>query len=352
MNSSHDIALLRLAAQGIARPEAASAAEAVRGLTALQAQDYPGAVTSIALRVKSGTRADVEAAMNAGEIVRSWPMRGTLHFVAAEDLPWMLDVAAGRILQGAARRREQLGLDAETIERARKLATDALSGGRDLRRDDLLAVWDEAGLLQTRGRGYHLILHLALSGTLCYGPTRDGEQRLVLADEWITSPRRLDREEALAEWALRFFRGHGPATLADFTRWTKLTATDAKAGLAGARSRLEKMTVDGVEHFMAPETPALLDACRDRARGVFLLPGFDEHMLGYQDRGAALPAEFADRIVPGGNGVFKPTVVADGQVVGTWKRTGRVKQPVAATPFTEFSREVEDAIPHLFAALP
>jgi DNA glycosylase AlkZ-like len=61
----------------------------VRRLTAVQAQDYPGAVTSIALRTESQTRQSVEAALNAHEIVRSWPMRGTLHFVPSEDMPWM-----------------------------------------------------------------------------------------------------------------------------------------------------------------------------------------------------------------------------------------------------------------------
>lgn len=352
MTTPHDIALLRLAAQRIAGPGFATAADTVRWLTALQAQDYPGAVTSIALRTEPGTRHRVEAALNAGEVVRSWPMRGTLHFVLAEDLVWMLDLATKRVIAGAASRRAQLGLDTPTIEHARRLARDALAGGRQLHRDDLLARWDEAGLLTVKQRGYHLIWHLSQTGTLCYGPVRDGEQCIVLVDEWVPDPRRPEREEALGEWALRYFRSHGPATVKDFAWWTKLVAADVKAGLAVARPHLERIEVDGIEYLMDPETPALLDSCRSRAHGVFLLPGFDEYLLGYQDRGAALPAEFAQRIVPGNNGMFQPTVIADGRVVGTWKRTGRgSRQTVLATPFTSFPTPVRDAVPRLYAAL-
>ncbi len=353
MTTPRDIALLRLAAQRIAGPGFATATDAVRWLTAAQAQDYPGAVTSIALRTGLQTRQSVEAALNAGEVVRSWPMRGTLHFVLAEDLPWMLDLTTERLLAAAASRRAQLGLDMAIIEHAGQLATDALAGGRQLPRTALLAIWDEAGLLTVKQRSYHFIWHLAQTGTLCYGPVRDGEQHIALLDEWVPHPRRPEREEALGEWVLRYFHSHGPATVKDFAWWTKLVAADVKTGLAIARPHLERIEVDGVEYFMHPQTSALLDSCRSHAKGVFLLPGFDEYMLGYQDRGAALPAEFAQRIVPGNNGMFLPTVIADGEVIGTWKRTGRgPKQAVLATPFTSFSNPVQHAIPRLYNALP
>ncbi|HEV2089107.1 MAG TPA: winged helix DNA-binding domain-containing protein [Cryptosporangiaceae bacterium] len=349
----HEIALLRLVAQRIAGDGLATPADAVRWLTALQAQDYPGVLTSVALRTASGTRQAVEAAFDAGEVVRSWPMRGTLHLVTAEDLPWMLDLAAQRPVAGATRRRAQLGIDPPTLDRARQVAVNVLAGGRQLRRDQLFATWEDAGVATTGQRGYHLIWHLAQVGVLCFGPVREGEQHLVLVDEWIAHPRRLDRDEALGELALRYFRSHGPATVRDFARWTGLLTADVRAGLALARPALANLHVDGVEYLLDPRTPELLDACRERARGVFLLPGFDEFVLGYQDRRAILPAEFADRIVPGGNAVFRPTVVVDGQIVGTWQHTGRgPSRTVSATPFDTFGDEVPAAIPEVYAALP
>jgi hypothetical protein len=177
------------------------------------------------------------------------------------------------------------------------------------------------------------------------------EQLFVLVDDWIGGPRR-QPEDALAELAGRFFRGHGPATLKDLVRWAGLKAAEARAGLAAVRDDLARLEVDGVEHFLDPATPDLLAAHRREARGTFLLPGFDEFVLGYADRSAVLDPEFAGRIVPGGNGVFRPTVVHDGRIVGTWQWTGRgAKRTVTATPFTSWPGGVEARIPELAGAL-
>lgn len=353
MTELHEVALLRLAAQRIAGPGFATAAEAVRWMTAIQAQDYNGALTSVALRTSSRSRPGVEAALDAGQVVRSWPMRGTLHLVAADDLPWMLELLTPRVVAGAGARRARLELDTTVIERGRELAVEALAGGRRLTRADLLAVWDEGGLSTAGQRGYHLLWHLAQTGTLCFGPLRDGQQQVVLVAEWIAHPRRLERDEALGELAGRYFSSHGPATLEDLVRWGHLRVADARAGLELARPRLATVDVGGVEHHMDPQTPERLDACRRDAQGVFLLPGFDELILGYRDRRCVLAPEHADRIVPGANGMFRPTVVSDGEVVGTWKHAGRgTRRRVEATPFTSFTDDVAEAIPRVYAELP
>ncbi|MFC0532786.1 winged helix DNA-binding domain-containing protein [Phytohabitans kaempferiae] len=353
MANTREIALLRLAAQRLAGPGHASAAEAVRWLTAAQAQDHGGAVTSVALRTTGGTRAEVEAAFAAAEVVKSWPLRGTLHLVAAEDLPWILALAAPRVIARSAARHTELALDEKTIGYAHELTREALAGGRSARRDELIAGWEKAGVGTSGQRGYHILRHLAMTGVLCFGPLSGGEQLLVLVDEWVPHPRRPEREEALGELALRYFRGHGPATVKDYTRWAGLTAAEVKAGIAAARPRLEAIEADGVAHLMDPTTPELLAANRKEAREVLLLPGFDEYMLGYADRTAALPAAYASRIVPGGNGVFQPTVVSGGQVVGTWRAVGRAgRRAVEATPFAAFGRAAEAAIPKRYAEGP
>ncbi len=146
MTTSHEVALLRLVAQRIAGPRPTTPAEVVRRLGALQGQDLPGALLSVALRTAAGTRADVEAALDAGEIVRSWPMRGTLHLVAAEDLPWLIALLGPRVLAGAPARRAQLGITDASIEEARLLAVEALTGGKRLRRKQLLAALADGGV--------------------------------------------------------------------------------------------------------------------------------------------------------------------------------------------------------------
>ncbi|WP_104526419.1 winged helix DNA-binding domain-containing protein [Blastococcus atacamensis] len=352
MTPLHDVALMRLVAQGLAGPPAPDAATAVRALAAVQGQDLPGAVTSVALRTEGHRRTDVLAAMDGGEVVRSWPLRGTLHLLPAEDLHWMLDLLGPRALAGLAKRRAALELDEADAERAREAVVAALSGGRRLSRAALLAAISDGGVATTGQRGYHLLWFLAQTGTLCLGPTEGTEQHLVLLDEWVRTPRRLDREEALAELVLRYFRGHGPATVADLVRWAGTTVRDVRAGLAVAGDRLERLQVEGTEYLLDPGTAARLDAHRDEARAVRLLPGFDEFVLGYADRRAVLDPRYAERICPGRNGMFSATVVVDGRIAGTWRWAGTGRRRVAsASLFTE-DEELAAAVPELAAALP
>jgi hypothetical protein len=348
-----EIGLLRLVGQRVAGPKLATPSAAVRLLTAVQAQDLPGALRSVALRTTSGARDDVTAALDSGEVVRTWPMRGTLHLVAAEDLGWLVGLLGPRVLSGSPARRRQLGITDADIERSRVIAVAALHGGRSLRRAEILAALDDGGVDVAGQRGYHLLWYLAQTATVCLGPFDGGQQRYVLVDEWVSRPRARKDDEAVAELADRFFRSHGPATLKDLVRWAGLRITEARAGLAAVRDGLARLEVDDVEYFLDPETPDRLAECRSEACGTFLLPGFDEFVLGYGDRSAVLEPEYSDRIVPGGNGMFRATVVHAGRIVGTWQATGRgAKRSVTATPFTTFPDGVGDAIPALADALP
>ncbi|WP_305091614.1 winged helix DNA-binding domain-containing protein [Prescottella sp. R16] len=341
MTTLRDIARLRIVAQRIAGPGFGTATDTVRWLTAVQAQDFPGARSSVALRSGADGHVSLLDALNTGAVVRSWPMRGTLHLVAAEDLPWMLALTGARTLSSAAARHRRLGIDDGVVEHARTVARSALDEGA-LAQPDLMQAWEAAGIATADQRGRHLLWTLALTGDVCLGPVADGKQHVVLVDRWIPRPRRLDPEDAVAEWALRYFRSHGPATLDDFVWWTKLTVRQARAGLAQASEHLDRISVNGVDYYLDPGTPALLEQHRGRVRGTSLLPGFDEFVLGYRDRTAAIDPAFLERLCPGGNGMFSPTVVDDGRIVGTWKR-GR-GPAVEARPFTTFTARAEKAL--------
>jgi hypothetical protein len=328
------LAQLRLAQQRLVGSSFERPVEAARWLLALQAQDFAGAKWSLGLRTPGSTDADVERALATGEIVRSWPMRGTLHFTAAEDLRWMLALTTPRLLAGAARRRARLDLDERTLERAREVAVRLLHGGKKLTREELLAELERAKISTAGQRGYHMLWHLSQSGTLCFGPPLKQQQTFVLLDEWVKHPLRLQGDEALGELARRYFESHGPATLKDFTAWTKLTAGHVKIALAVARPSLQELVLGGVSYWMARDArPAAPPAVP-----VLALPGFDEYLLGYRDRSAVLAAEHRQRIAPGANGIFMPTIVVQGQVLGTWRRTASSKGVrVEAVPFTTLS---------------
>ncbi|MEP6478767.1 MAG: winged helix DNA-binding domain-containing protein [Rhodoglobus sp.] len=317
MGLNREIAALRLSAQRIAEPDFTSAGDVVRWMFAMQAQDFPGVKWSVGLRFPGSTDAAVERAIASRELVRSWPMRGTLHLIAGEDLGWTLALTGPRLVQGTTTRRAQLGISNEDLVVVRSVAEQALAGGT-LERGELLAAFERAGQPTGAQRGYHLLLHLAITRVIVFGPVAGKQHTFALLDEWVPNARALDREESLGEFALRYFTSHGPATERDFAWWASLTLTEARTAIAVAGVRLERREIDGIVYRLAHG----LEPARD---AVHLLPGFDEFLLGYQDRSAALPQEYADRIVPGNNGVFQPTIVSNGRVVGTWRRTEKAK---------------------------
>jgi hypothetical protein len=335
------VASLRLAAQRLAAATCPTPADAVRWMLALQAQDFAGVKWSLGLRAAGPTEALVEAAFDAGEIVRSWPMRGTLHVVAAEDLGWMLELTAPRAIRSAAARRAVLGITEADVERAREIAVGALAGRRVMSRTGLLAAFDAGGVSTSGQRGYHLLWYLAQTGTLVMASSDGRGQAFARLDEWIARPRRLGADEGLAELALRYFRSHGPATARDLARWSGLTVGDVRRGIAACGGQLATLEIGGVANHLAPEA---LDA-PDPPAAVLLLPGFDEYLLGYGDRSAALAPEHADVIVPGGNGMFRSTIVVDGEVVGTWSRSVTAAGVVVeASPFAPLGPRVVDGL--------
>ena len=285
---------------------------------AMQAQDMASGLWSLGVRLPGRTAGDITAALERREAVRTWPMRGTVHLVPPADALWMLELMGVRVLAGAAKRREIIGLPEATAERGVEILATVLKGNR-LTRAECLAALAEAGVELGPQMGYHLLWYASQKGVTCIAPHIGKEQTFVLLDEWAPKPNRPDRETALGIMALRYFRSHGPATRADFARWTGLTMTDTRTGLAAAGDQLTTVRVDGAEMVV---DPALLDtAPPEPAADWAALPGFDEYMLGYKDRTLMMDAEHLTAVVPGGNGVFRSTLVRGGRVMGTWTRT-------------------------------
>ncbi|TFC22709.1 winged helix DNA-binding domain-containing protein [Cryobacterium glucosi] len=360
--SRSDVLRLRLVSHGLSAPAGEAGGPdgplaVVERMLAVQAQDLPAASWALGVRSPGTVAADVLSALDAGSIVRSYPMRGTLHLVPATDVRWMLDLTAARVLASMATRQRQLGLDDTIIAAAAEAATGLLSGGRRLSRTPFLAGLRSAGINPDGQRGYHLIAALALAGLVVWGPNQDGQPALALLDEWAPAQRRLDRSEGLAEFLVRYLDGHGPATLRDFAAWTQLTVADARVALAEAGDRLEELEVDGETLLLPAATERGTLGSRPAQRTpVLALPGFDEYLLGYRDRSYVVDDADFPRVVPGLNGIFLPLIVADGRVIGTWrKETTRTRAAgptvaVEAAPFgtltarrtTGFARAIRD----------
>lgn len=309
-----DIAKQRLYAQRIEGEKFTTALEVVKHMGAMQAQDFGQAVWAVGLRMKNPSLAAVEKAIADREIILTWPMRGTIHFVPAEDAKWMVQLMAPQAIKAAESRRRQLEISDETVEKTGDAFTTGLQGGKQLTRPALMQLLVDAGIDTSEQRGYHLLRHFAQKGLLCLASPEGKKQTFALMDEWVKSSKSLSRSEALAEITLRYFVSHGPATLKDFAGWTGLAAVDVKQGLEYAKAYLISEVIDGKEFWFAAGLP------KSDASNVHLLPGFDEYFLGYKDRSHIVNSLHATKVVPGNNGVFKPMIVQNGQVVGTWKR--------------------------------
>ncbi|MET3348781.1 UNVERIFIED_ORG: hypothetical protein ABID57_000446 [Arthrobacter sp. UYEF1] len=316
---------LRLASQGLIGPGRGSVEDAVRWMTATQAQDLQAALWAIGLRVPGAGLTDVRAALDSGSVVRSWPMRGTLHFVAPEDLRWMLGLTTERLSRMLASRHRELDITWADIEKCRDVALERIAAGGPVSRTEAFDVFEAAGQPTTGQRGIHILGTLCRHGWLVQGPLAGNQQLLVAFDDWIPVSRDLEYQEAIAEFMLRYFRSHGPASVRDFAWWTQIPLTDAREAFELVRGQLVELEFGGASYWMSSETASMLDDGVPGQRSVLLLAGFDEFVLGYQDRSLVLAPEHANKIVPGGNGVFKKTVVAGGEVIGTWARAGRTR---------------------------
>ena len=360
----------------------------VQRMLALQGQDWRSARWAIGVRAPGTTVADVQTAFAEGRIVRSWPMRGTVHIVPAEDIGWMQAATNHRVLAGAPKRRAYLGMSDAVLERlvetsiaaldvaalgaasAGSLAAGAAAAG-GIDRDTLAQAWTDAGIPWQSNWRYHLIWWLCQNGLATFGPPgSNGEPQLVRADTWIRAPRTLAGEAALGELAARYAAARGPVRERDFGWWTGLTARESRAGLHAAEAAGSIVRAQALDDSGDPVPgaagalwidPELLGAsggtpgdgfateagiasradtapragssAATAAAGWQLLAAFDEHLLGYTDREAQLdPQQFA-RIVPGRNGMFLPTVVHHGRVVGTWKRAGARAGGFEISPF-------------------
>lgn len=308
-----DIARLRLASQQIAGTAFTSPRDLVAWMGAMQAQDYAMVKWAVGLRVAGATDLSVEEAIHRGEILRTHVMRPTWHLVAADDIYWMLELTAPNIKKTMKSRRRELGLTETVLSKSRKVLEKALRDGRHATREELIPLLNKAGIPTTENRASHIFVAAELDGLICSGAVRSGKQTFGLLNERVPATPPLAREAALALLAERYFTSHGPATLEDFAWWSGLSAGDSKDALELTKPQLLSEVVEERIYWFA-------EWKIETKNTVFLLPAFDEFIISYRDRRAVITSENHKRAVSV-NGMFHPTVVANGEALGIWKRT-------------------------------
>jgi hypothetical protein len=310
-----DIARLRLAAQQIAGTKLRTAEGIVAHLGAMQAQDLPMALWAVGVRLPRSTIGTIQAAIDRGAIIRTHLLRPTWHFAAASDIRWMLALSSPQILAAMKTRHRQLGLTRSAMRAGFAALERALSGGTHLTREDMIAALERAGIAASEGRGYHLFLCAEAAGLICSGAMKNGKPTFALLEARVPPAPALPREEALAKLATRYFTGHGPATLRDFIWWSGLPVGQARQALASVQRDLRPLSIESETYWLAKD----LSVPEAASSPAYLLPAFDELLVGYKDRRASLPPEKLRKAVSN-NGVFRPIVVVNGRVIGTWKK--------------------------------
>jgi hypothetical protein len=293
--------------------------DAVRWLGAMQAQEYAMAKWAIGLRTQNATNDSVEAALDQGLIVRTHVLRPTWHFVAAEDLRWMLALTAPHVRSAMAYMDRKLEIDRKFLKRCHAVITRELRGGSAATRPELAAILAKTKLPVLGPRLAHIFIHAELDGLICSGPRVEGKSTYQLIEERVPEGKSLSRERALAELARRYFSSRGPATAQDFAWWSGLTLREANVGIEDLTRGFDHVTI-GKRIYVLPTADLPPKSLLEQAN--FYLPDYDEYGIAYKDRGAlfdsstnADQSESVDSLV-----AFNRMFVVGGKMVGSWRR--------------------------------
>ena len=288
----------------------------VRWMGAVQAQNFLGSLWAIGIRVKNAQEPDIEHAIADKTLVRTWLLRGTLHFVAVEDIKWILGLVAPRIIASNANLlKTNFKLDNNEFKRIKKVIVSTLEGGQSLTGDKIYSELEKASISTSSLRGLHILHCLALEGLICFGAREGKQQTFLLLDEWLPNTKSMGHDKALGELARRYFTSHGPATIQDFRWWSGLRDADARTALDTIKSQLLSEDIDNQTYWFQS-----FKETEDNKYPVSqLLPNFDEYFIGYKDRNNLVNGIYTKEFNIN-DFIFNSNIILNGEIVGAWKR--------------------------------
>jgi hypothetical protein len=341
--NSSDTGRLRLESQQLNGTTLNTAGELVAWFGAVQGQEYALTKWGLGLRLSNLLDSDIEKELTDGKIFRTHLLRPTWHFVTSEDIHWLLKLTSPRINATNAYMYRKLDLDEAVFNKCNSLLTKLLQGHRQLTRIEINGEFGKNKIEATGHRLSYIMMRSELDGILCSGARQGNQFTYALLEERVPKRKKLNREEALAELAKRYFISRGPATVFDFSTWSGLTLTECRQGIELSKSCFDKMTLEKKEYYFSTH---LISNLGPYSR-ILLLPIYDEFIMGYKDRSAIM--EFKQSLNPNPSFHFNCMIVLDGQIIGTWKRTLEKKQIVLkynlfGTLSSKQNRELENII--------
>lgn len=336
-----DISILRIQNQQVEGSKYNTPEELVGWMGAMQAQDFAMAKWAVGVRVPGSTEESVEKAYNQGKILRTHLMRPTWHLVSADDISWMLELTAPQIKRILKTNDKRFEFDETVYSACITMLEKMLSYEQCMTREELVREFENIHIRTDENRLSHIMIVAELAGVVCSGPLRGNKLTYALLADRVPKKMTFTRDEALATLATRYFSSHGPATVHDFVWWSGLNLTDARKALEIVKSGLISEIIDSETYWMATGSANRRIDCQQ----VRLLPAYDEILIGYANRSAAL-ATIHNKKTISDNGIFRPIIVENGQIKGLWKRNAvKDKVFIEATVFQpvgeETKREIE-----------
>ncbi|TGL28170.1 winged helix DNA-binding domain-containing protein [Leptospira koniambonensis] len=312
-----NIALTRLKHLHVSDAQYPSPEKVVEAMGAIQGQDYAASKWAIGLRTSGAKEEDVESAFLNKKIIRSWPLRGTLHLVSAKDIYWLLDLLGPPTISKYAAHYKKIELEPKVLKKCYSILSKNLSNQNFLTRKEISSILEKSGIITNTTRLSHILQRAGLEGLICFGPRRDKDFTYTLIEEWIPKIKKIKKpkEEALYDITKIYFDTRAPATLADFVWWSGLNVKDAKTGIESVGSKLNSFQKDDQTYYI----PKKMDLINKDSDTLFLLPAFDEFLLAYTDRKDCMDPP-AKKVLTPADDLFRPTLVINGWVTGIWQR--------------------------------
>jgi hypothetical protein len=325
-----DISVQRLSNQQIGGSKFRTPKEIAMWMGALQAQDYAMSKWAFGVRILNSTESLIDDAVNSGDIIRMHLLRPTWHFVSSDDVYWILNLTAPRVKAAINFRDRQLGLSELIFKKSNSIIEKSLLKWNHLTRKELISELVKEKIDVGENRASHLLVRAETEGIICSGKQKGNEPTYALLNERVPLKDVKSRDESLEELALRYFRSHGPATLKDFIWWSGLSSGDAKKALEMNKSRFVSELIEDQTYWFY-ETQQITGNTKNN---LYLLPAYDEFLIGYSDRRASLPAGNHRKTVSS-NGIFYPAIMKNGRIVGTWKRNIKKERLLIETSLFE-----------------
>ena len=311
-----EAAARRMVNQALSQPLSADVAGVVRSFVAMQAQEFPYALWSIAQRMtEPPSRDDLVQAFNDGVILRTHVLRPTWHFAVPEDIRWLLRLTAPKLRRIMASYTRENGLDATELSKSQHVLAETVRDGNHCTRKDLAAALEAAGVSTGGMRLGFILMHAEYDEVLISGAMQGKQQTYAAFDERVPPGPDYDEDGALAELARRYVATRAPVTHKDLAGWASLTIGQARRGLAAIETDCVITDLDGMTTW-SPARPA----ARVRKRSapvVDLIQGYDELVMSYfESRRLLAPAGVLP--VPDWTS-YLHAVLVDGRLTGHWR---------------------------------